>query len=75
MKTKVSLTINAKSYDIDLDDEFAQFLIDCMKNDFDFEGNNDLKVLLQGYVRRSYALFEQEKQINSLIEKFQKLAE
>ncbi|MDD3769059.1 hypothetical protein E0765_04505 [Sulfuricurvum sp. IAE1] len=69
MKTKVSLTINAKRYDIDVEDDFARFLIAAMKEDFHFEGNNDLKVLLQAYVRKNFALFEQEKQIARLIER------
>ena len=71
MKTKVSLTINAKRYDIDVEDDFARFLVAGMKEDFHYEGNNDLKLLLQAYVRKSFALYEQEKQISVLIEKLQ----
>lgn len=71
MKTKVSLTINAKRYDIDVEDDFAQFLTAHMKQDFAFEGNNDLKFLLQAYVRKSFALYEQEKQINALIDRLE----
>jgi hypothetical protein len=44
-----------------------------MKNDFAFEGNNDHKQLLYAYVRKTSLLYEQEKQINTLIEKLQKL--
>lgn len=73
MKTKVSLTINAKRYDIDVEDEFAQFLTSMMKEDFRFEGNNDLKVLLQAYVRRCFASYEQDKQIEALIDRLQEL--
>jgi hypothetical protein len=68
MKTKVSLTINAKRYDIDVEDDFAQFLILQMKQDFAYEGNNDLKVLLQAYVRKTFTLYQQEKEILSLID-------
>lgn len=73
MKTKVSLTINAKRYDIDVEDDFAKFLVNGMKEDFNFEGNNDLKVLLQAYVRKSFALYEQEKQITLLLDRLQTL--
>ena len=73
MKTKVALTINAKRYDIDIEDDFARFLIAQMKQDFEFEGNNDLKLLLQAYVRKSFALYEQEKQTLELIERIQTL--
>ena len=73
MKTKVSLTINAKRYDIDVDEEFADFLTEQMKQDFVYEGNNDLKLLLQAYVRKSFALFEQERQVNGLIDRLHNL--
>jgi len=73
VKTKVSLTINAKRYDIDVEDEFAQFLTSMMKEDFHFEGNNDLKVLLQAYVRRCFTSYEQDKQIEALINRLQEL--
>jgi len=70
VKTKVTLTLNAKRYDIDVDDDFARFLTAQMKEDFDVSGNNDIKLLLQAYVRKSFALYEQEKQINQLIDSF-----
>jgi len=70
---KVSLTLNAKRYDIDVEEDFARFLILQMKQDFNFEGNNDLKLLLQAYVRKNFALYEQEKQALKLIEQIQTL--
>jgi hypothetical protein len=70
---KVSLTLNAKRYDIDVEEDFAQFLTLQMKQDFNFEGNNDLKLLLQAYVRKNFALYEQEKQALKLIEQIQTL--
>jgi len=73
MKTKVSLTINAKRYDIDVEEDFAHFLTEQMKHDFAFEGNNDLKLLLQAYVRKSLTLYEQEKQMNGLIDRLKYL--
>lgn len=69
MKTKVSLTLNAKRYDIDAEEDFARFLTAQMQEDFEMNGNNDLKLLLQAYVRKNVTLFEQEKQISALIEK------
>jgi hypothetical protein len=71
MKTKVSLTLNAKRYDIDVEEDFARFLTAQMKQDFSYEGNNDLKLLLQAYVRKNFALYEQEKQITALIDTLQ----
>lgn len=73
MKAKVALTINAKRYDIDVEEDFARFLTAQMKQDFQFEGNNDLKLLLQAYVRKSFALYEQEKEILTLLDRLQTL--
>lgn len=73
MKTKVTLTLNAKRYDIDVEEDFARFLTEQMKQDFEFHGNNDLKLLLQAYVRKSFALYEQEKQTLALIDRLQNL--
>jgi hypothetical protein len=67
--TKLSLTLNAKRYDIDVEEDFAKFLSAQMAEDFNVSGNNDLKLLLQAYVRKNFALYEQEKQIFGLIEK------
>ena len=71
MKVKVSLTLNAKRYDIDVEEDFAHFLTGRMENDFEIEGNNDLRVLLQAYIRNSFALYSQEKEITALVEKLQ----
>jgi len=49
----------AKRYDIDVEEDFARFLTLQMKQYFNFEGNNDLKLLLQAYVRKNFALYEQ----------------
>lgn len=73
MKTKVTLTLNAKRYDIDVEDDFAEFLTQQMKQDFDFHGNNDLKLLLQAYVRKNFALYQQEKETLALIEHLQNI--
>lgn len=71
MQVKVSLTLNAKRYDIDVEEDFAHFLTGHMKNDFHVEGNNDLRALLQAYVRSNFALYTQEKEIAALIDKLQ----
>ncbi|MDD2265938.1 hypothetical protein [Sulfuricurvum sp.] len=71
MKTKITLTLNAKRYDIDVEEDFARFLSEQMKQDFEFYGNNDIKLLLQAYVRKSFALYEQEKEISGLIDRLQ----
>ena len=62
MSTKVSLTINGSRFDIELENEFAYFLKEQMKKDFNTEGNNDAKTLLYAYVRRNAELFKQEEE-------------
>jgi hypothetical protein len=71
MKTKITLTLNAKRYDIDVEEDFARFLSEQMKQDFEFYGNNDIKLLLQAYVRKSFVLYEQEKEISTLVDRLQ----
>ena len=71
MAKKISLTINAKRYDIDIDEKFAPFLLQQMRDDFNMNGNNDLKLLLQAYVRKSYRIFEEEQQIKELLQRLE----
>ena len=71
MSEKISLTINAKCYDIDIDEAFAPFLKQQMKSDFNVDGNNDLKLLLQAYLRRSYELYRDELRHQELLDKLQ----
>ena len=73
MNVKVSLTLNAKKYDIDLEEDFAHFLTGHMQHDFHIDGNNDLRALLQAYVRSNFALYTQEKEITALIDQIQHL--
>jgi len=67
MSKKVSLTINGSRYDIQLDDAFANYLIQQMTKDFNTEGNNDAKTLLYAYVRKNAELFKQEEEISKLL--------
>lgn len=68
MSKKVTLTVNRSRFDIELDDAFADFLLSQLRRDFKLDGNNDLKVLLQAYVRTNYALFEQQRKIDHILE-------
>jgi len=68
-KKKVSLTINGSRYDIQLEKDFANYLLDSMEKDFNTEGNNDAKTLLHAYVRMSSEQFKLENEITHLLEK------
>jgi len=72
MSKKIGLHIGGRRFDVDVEDEFASFLMKEMSNDFNTEGNNDLKVILQGYVRKVHELYVQEKKMNELLKEFEK---
>ena len=68
-KKKVSLTINGSRYDIQLEKDFANYLLASMEKDFNTEGNNDAKTLLYAYVRKSAEQFKLENEIGQLLAK------
>jgi len=69
MSKKIGLNIGGRKFDVDVDDKFAQYLEHQMAKDFNVEGNNDLKVLLQAYVRKTHELYSQEQKVNEIIKK------
>ena len=69
MQKKLSITFNAKRYDIDVDEAFAAYLSQHFQNDFKIEGNNELVTLLQSYVKKCYQLYESEQKLQELLEK------
>ena len=73
MSKKISLTVNGSRFDIDLEDDFADYLNAKLKRDFSMDSNNELKKLLQAYVRRSHDLFEQEKKASEMIDLLAKI--
>lgn len=72
MSKKIGLHFGGKRFDIDVDDHFSSFLKEQMSRDFNIEGNNDIKVLLQAYIRKNYELYENEKRVAALLEKIEK---
>ena len=70
MSKKLGLNIGGRRFDVDVEDDFASFLEQQMRKDFNIEGNNDLKVLLQAYVRKSHELYLQEQKIEEITKKF-----
>jgi len=69
MSKKLGLHIGGRRFDVDVEDEFAVFLKEQMRKDFNIDGNNDLKLLLQAYVRKNHDLFTQEKKIEEVLGK------
>ena len=72
MSKKIGLHIAGRRFDVDVEDAFAPYLQQQMSKDFNIEGNNDLKILLQAYVRKSHELFIQDKKMEELIKKLEK---
>lgn len=71
MSKKIGLYIGGRRFDVDVDDEFALFLEVQMENDFNIEGNNELKSVMQAYVRKTYELYQQNKDAKSILDKFE----
>ena len=69
MSKKIGLHIGGRRFDVDVENEFAVFLEQQMEKDFNIDGNNDLKLLLQAYVRKNHELYIQKQKIEEIIEK------
>ena len=72
MSKKIGLHIGGRRFDVDVEDKFATFLEDEMAKDFNIDGNNDLKTLLQAYVRKNHELYLQMQKIDKILEKLEK---
>ncbi len=72
MSKKIGLHIGGRRFDVDVDDKFASFLENEMAKDFNIDGNNDLKTLLQAYVRKNHELYLQNQKIEKMLKKFEK---
>lgn len=74
MSQKIPLYINGRKFDIDVDDDFAEYLTKQIKKDFKSDGNNEIKVLLQAYIRKNYELYTQDKKMNEIIKECDSLS-
>ncbi|MEA3331687.1 MAG: hypothetical protein U9Q29_08350 [Campylobacterota bacterium] len=72
MSKKIALHIGGRRFDVDVEDSFAPFLEAQMSEDFNIDGNNDLKILLQAYVRKNHELFMQEQKMQEIVKKLDK---
>jgi len=70
MSKKIGLHIGGRRFDVDVSDEFASYLQKSMAQDFNIEGNNELKLVLQAYVRKAHEIYLLEKDIEKLLKKF-----
>ena len=72
MSKKIGLLIGGRRFDVDVEDKFASFLQTQMSKDFNVDGNNDVKLLLQAYVRKNHELFMQEQEVKDILQKLEK---
>ncbi len=66
MSKKLGIHVNGRRYDVDIEDDFALFLEKEISKDFNMDGNNNIKKVLSAYVRKTYALYTQEKEIQKI---------
>jgi len=69
MSKKITLTINSSRFDIDLEESFARYIEKDLEDKFNVNGNNDIKTLLQAYVKKSYELFEAEQMLANTLKR------
>jgi hypothetical protein len=69
MMKKVSLSISGKRYEVNLEEEFADFVLEDMKNaGISIETDNQPALLLKAYLKLAYKNSNYEEEIELLIE-------
>ena len=66
---KITISVAGKMYDINVDDAFADLLSESLKKDFNIDGNNSIKILLEAYLKKNYECFQTEKKLINLLKK------
>jgi hypothetical protein len=67
MSKRIGLHIGGRRFDVDVEEGFSTYLQAQMTKDFNLDGNNDLKLLLQAYVRKNHELFLQEQKLQEVL--------
>ena len=74
MSKRLGLQIGGRRFDVDVADDFAPYLENEMKKDFNIDGNNELKLILQSYMRKTYEIYVMEEDMQKLLKKLDKLS-
>lgn len=69
MSKKFSIGIASRYYDIEVDDNFAKYFEDSLREDLNLEGNNEVKTLLYAYMKKSHELYKYELKAKELVDK------
>jgi hypothetical protein len=67
MSKKIGLYIGGRRFDVEVEYSFSLFLEKQMAKDFNIEGNNELKTVMQAYVRKNYELYKQDKKVIKIL--------
>jgi hypothetical protein len=70
MSRKISFMVDGKKFDLNIEDEFAPFLQKQIAHDLNVDGNNEIKKVLEAYIRKTYELFLKEKKVEEILKKF-----
>jgi hypothetical protein len=70
MQKKISFMIDGKKFDLNIDEEFAPFLQKQMVYDLNVDGNNEVKKVLEAYIRKTYELYQEERKVAEILKKF-----
>lgn len=70
---KLSLTLNARCYTIEVEEPFAQFVQKHLEYDFPPHTPHDVKTLLEAYIRTLLALYEEEETIKAVVSQWEQL--
>ena len=70
MSRKISFMVDGKKFDLNIEDEFAPFLQKQMVHDLNIDGNNEVKKILEAYIRKTYELYLKEKKVEEILRKF-----
>lgn len=62
--------IDGKKFDLNIDEEFAPFLQKQMVYDLNVDGNNEVKKVLEAYIRKTYELYQEERKVAEILKKF-----
>ena len=63
--SKIKLKINNKLFNLELDDDFAAFLVNELAANLSKE-NNSIKDLVSAYINKNYELFQISKKVQEL---------
>ena len=69
MTKKIQLNIGGASFDMEFDEAFAKHIEPELNHLFNLEGNNNVKRLLEAFIKKSYELYELKRSVQQSISK------